>query len=65
MTEQAFNLLVTGAAIVLGVMNFMKHQHLERDMKRFPLVLTLEIGYDDDLQPQATVREVKRASRQA
>lgn len=60
MTEQIVQLLVTIAAIALGIMNYSKHRHLERDMKRYPLVLTLEIGYDDNFQPAVTVRDVRR-----
>lgn len=60
MNESIISMVATGAAIVLGVMNFLKHQHLERDMKRYPLVLTIEIGYDDDMKPTATIRDMQR-----
>lgn len=60
MVENTVAILSAVTAIVLGVMNFIKHRHLERDMKQYPLIITMELSYSDRLEPQARITHVRR-----
>lgn len=48
MTDNVFSFLAAFTAIALGVMNYLKHRHMEQDMKNFPLHIALKITFGED-----------------
>jgi hypothetical protein len=65
MDDKLLSIITMLVSLGIGIFNFLKHRHMERDMKNFPLHIALEISFADDFEPQVTIKSVTRAKSRA